>query len=175
MSGYGGKELAKAFRTVRNNTLQIAEDIPADQYDFVPAPGLRSVGALLTHIAMTAKLQEDFHRTRRLTTLQGYDFPAIIGALAAEEQKPRSKEDIIALLKGEGEQFASWLESLSPEFLDETYGDHTGANPRTRFEGLLSPKEHEMHHRAQLMLAQRLMGIVPHLTRAMQARMAARP
>ena len=38
---------------------------------------------------------------------------------------------------------------------------------------LLSPKEHEMHHRAQLMLVERLLGIVPHLTRDQQARMAA--
>jgi uncharacterized damage-inducible protein DinB len=38
---------------------------------------------------------------------------------------------------------------------------------------LLSPKEHEMHHRAQLMLVERILGIVPHLTREQQARMAA--
>jgi len=33
-------------------------------------------------------------------------------------------------------------------------------------------KEHEMHHRAQLMLIERVLGIVPHLTREMQARFA---
>jgi uncharacterized damage-inducible protein DinB len=38
---------------------------------------------------------------------------------------------------------------------------------------LLSPKEHEMHHRAQLMVVERMLGIVPHLTREQQARMAA--
>jgi uncharacterized damage-inducible protein DinB len=38
---------------------------------------------------------------------------------------------------------------------------------------LLSPKEHEMHHRAQLMVVERMVGIVPHLTREQQARMAA--
>jgi uncharacterized damage-inducible protein DinB len=38
---------------------------------------------------------------------------------------------------------------------------------------LLSVKEHEMHHRAQLMLMERMNGIVPHITRAMQERMAA--
>ena len=173
MTGYGGRELANSFRTVRRNTLQIARDIPADKYDFVPAPGVRSVRATLVHIAMSARLQEDFHRTKRLTTLQGYDFPTFIGALHAEEQKPRSKDEIIALLESEGQQFASWLETLTPEFLAETYGDHAGENPRTRFEGLLSPKEQEMHHRGQLMLVERMVGIVPHLTQAMQARMAA--
>ena len=36
----------------------------------------------------------------------------------------------------------------------------------------LSVKEHEMHHRGQLMLIERMIGIVPHLTRQMQERMA---
>jgi uncharacterized damage-inducible protein DinB len=39
---------------------------------------------------------------------------------------------------------------------------------------LLSPKEHEMHHRGQLMLMQRMIGLTPHLTRQMAERMAQR-
>ena len=46
------------------------------------------------------------------------------------------------------------------------------AASKTRFEMLLSPKEHEMHHRGQLMTLQRMIGLVPHLTRHMQERMA---
>ncbi len=37
---------------------------------------------------------------------------------------------------------------------------------------LLGAKEHEMHHRGQLMIVQRMIGLVPHLTRQMQERMA---
>jgi uncharacterized damage-inducible protein DinB len=37
----------------------------------------------------------------------------------------------------------------------------------------MSVKEHEMHHRGQLMLMERIIGITPHLTREMQARFAA--
>ena len=33
-------------------------------------------------------------------------------------------------------------------------------------------KEHELHHRAQLMTVQRMIGLVPHITRQMQERMA---
>ena len=43
---------------------------------------------------------------------------------------------------------------------------------KSRFEMLLGVKEHEMHHRAQLFLIERMIGIVPHLTRARQERMA---
>jgi uncharacterized damage-inducible protein DinB len=94
--------------------------------------------------------------------------------LRAEEATPRSKAEIIALLEKEGDSFASWLETLDPEFLAETFTDPMGENARTRFESILSAKEHEMHHRGQLMLIERMLGIVPHLTRAMQERMAAR-
>ena len=39
MNYYGAKEIAASFRTVRNNTLKIAEDIPEDKYSFRPAEG----------------------------------------------------------------------------------------------------------------------------------------
>ena len=49
-----------------------------------------------------------------------------------------------------------------------------GSQPtaKTRFEMLLGTKEHEMHHRGPLMLMQRMIGLVPHLTRLMQERAA---
>ena len=93
-----------------------------------------------------------------------------MGRFGAKEKEPRTKAEIIALLTSEGERFAGWLASLTPEFLAETFTDTTGENPRTRLESLLSPKEHEMHHRAQLMLMERMLGIVPHLTRQRQQR-----
>ena len=39
---------------------------------------------------------------------------------------------------------------------------------------IMNVKEHEMHHRGQLMLIERIIGVVPHLTRQMQERMAQR-
>lgn len=40
--------------------------------------------------------------------------------------------------------------------------------PSARFEMLLDSKEHEMHRRGQLMVIERMLGIVPHVTRHMQ-------
>jgi uncharacterized damage-inducible protein DinB len=175
MHGYGSADLAAAFRTVRKNTLLIAEDIPEDKYAFVAVPGVRSVRDMLSHIAFASMIQEDMHRVNRITTLKGYDFGAIVGRAAAAEKKPQTKAEVIATLKTEGEKFAGWLESLTPEFLAETFTDPTGEIKRTRFESLLGVKEHEMHHRAQLMLIERMVGIVPHLTREREARVRQRP
>jgi hypothetical protein len=43
-----------------------------------------------------------------------------------------------------------------------------GRVTKKRFEMLLGTKEHEMHHRAQLTVIERLLGGVPHLTRRRQ-------
>jgi len=66
------------------------------------------------------------------------------------------------------------IDGLSDDFLAESFNQPPGMAPatKTRFEMIMSMKEHEMHHRAQLMLMQRMIGIVPHLTRQAQERMA---
>ena len=79
-----------------------------------------------------------------------------------------------SFLKAEGDKFASFLEGLQESFLGEQVTMPPGAAPasKSRFEMLLGAKEHEMHHRAQLMTLQRMIGQVPHLTRQMQERFA---
>jgi uncharacterized damage-inducible protein DinB len=168
---YGGKELANAFRTVRKNTIQVAEDIPEDKYDHVAAPEVRSVKRMLTHVAIAPRIWEEVNR-KGLTTLVGFDFFGKIDEFNAEEAKERTKAQIVELLRTEGDRFAAWLETLTPEFLAESVTEPDGKTARTRFERLLGAKEHEMHHRAQLMLIERQLGIVPHLTRQFQERMA---
>src|SRR5215831_16814813 len=167
MIRYGGKELADAFRTVRKNTVQVAEDIPESKYDFVAAPEVRPVGKMLTHVAISTRIWEKVHR-EKLTTLVGFDFFALMDEFNAEENKSRTKAEIVQLLRSEGEKFASWVETLTPEFLAEMVTEPDGKTEKTRFERLLAAKEHEMHHRAQLMLIERQLGIVPHLTRQFQ-------
>jgi uncharacterized damage-inducible protein DinB len=169
---YGGKELAESFRTVRKNTLAIAEDIPEDKYDFRPIPGTRSVGELLAHIAVSPVFQQKIHADERRTTLVGVDFPALMQRMQAEEKAPRTKAQVIELLTKNGEVWAKWLGDVDDNFLGEVVTMPPGGTPpaRTRFDMLLSVKEHEMHHRGQLMLIERILGIVPHLTRRMQER-----
>jgi uncharacterized damage-inducible protein DinB len=174
MDYYGAQELAASFRTVRKNTLVIAEDIGEAHYGFRVAPDTRTVGQTLVHIARVCELQEHVHGARRLTTLEGFDFMGFIGPLIADEQTPRTKEQIVALLRESGDRFSNWLEGLSGECLGERVNMPPGMTPpsKSRFEMILGVKEHEMHHRGQLMVMERLIGVVPHLTREFQARMA---
>jgi len=175
MTYYGGKELAESFRTVRKNTLVIANEIGENHYGFRPAPETRTVANLLVHIAVGGRLQYQIQAVEKRTTLDGFDFPAFFGGVVAEEQKHRSRAEIVSLLQTEGDKFAAWLASLSDDFLGQRVAMPAGATPasKSRFEMILGVKEHEMHHRGQLMVIERLIGVVPHLTRDMQARMAA--
>jgi uncharacterized damage-inducible protein DinB len=172
MTSYGGKELASAFRTVRKNTIQVAEDIPEQHYNHVPAPDCRSVARMLTHVAIATQIWDEIHRKQRLTTLVGLNFLGMRDRFDAEEAKTRSKAEILDLLRTDGEQFAAWLDTLTPEFLAEMVTEPDGKSAKSRLERLLGAKEHEMHHRAQLMLIERQLGIVPHLTRQFQERLA---
>jgi uncharacterized damage-inducible protein DinB len=172
MQVYDAKDLGSAFRTVRGNTIQIAEEIPEEKYDFRPAEGSRSVAETLRHIAVAPMWGIDVHG-QRLTLLTFEMFKEGMAKQAAEEAKLVTKADILAALKENGETYASFVESLSEEALADRVGFASGPHTKSRFEMVLSAKEHEMHHRAQLMLEERMLGIVPHLTRAMQERMAA--
>ena len=175
MTYYGAKELAASFRTVRKNTIIIAEEIGEEQYGFRATPETRTVAATLVHIALIPKVTEQIHKVDRRTTLVGFDFPAFMGKLIADAEKPRDKQQIVAMLKEDGDRFANWLDGLSDDFLGQQVAFPPGMTPssKSRFEMILGVKEHEMHHRAQLMLMERMIGIVPHLTRELHARMAA--
>jgi uncharacterized damage-inducible protein DinB len=158
---------------VRQNTLKIAEDIPESKYEFTPAPDCRAIGKTLVHIALGTGFQ--YHiQSNKITDMKQVNFPELMQKIMAEEAKPRTKAETIAFLKAEGDKFAAFLESLPESLLAEQVQmpPQAGGAMKSRFEMLLGAKEHEMHHRAQLMTMQRMIGQVPHLTRQMQERMA---
>jgi uncharacterized damage-inducible protein DinB len=175
MTYYGAKELARSFRTVRNNTIKIAEEIPEEKYGFRPAEGCRSIAETLVHIAVMSRVPEQIHVVEHRSTLVGFDFFGLMGKLQAEVKVARTKAQVLELLRNEGEKYAKLLEGASEAFLGEQVEYPEGMEPRvkSRFEMLVAPKEHEMHHRGQLMVVERMLGITPHLTRQMAERIAA--
>ena len=174
MKYYSAQDLAGAFRTVRNNTIKIAEDIPAEHYGFRVSPESSSVAETLAHITAAPRWSKSMH-TQRITHPDFATFRAGHEELMKYQATLTTKAQILDALRTGGEEFATWLGTLNDDLLAERVYFPEGAQPpsKTRFEMLLSPKEHEMHHRAQLMVVERMLGIVPHLTREQQARMAA--
>jgi len=167
MNYYGPKDMANSWRTVRKNTIQVAEDIPEDKFSFRAAPDTMSIGEVLAHLAATPHWANQCHFVDQKVAVTMDDFGKWMGEVSVVSKSLASKAEIVAALKADGEAFAAGLESMTDEKLAEKVTFPNGE--KTRFEMLLGVKEHEMHHRAQLFLMERMIGIVPHLTRARQA------
>lgn len=160
---YGAKQLAASFRTVRQNTIQVAEDIPEEKYSFTPSDGARSVGQTLAHVAVSTRMWQEAHAAGT-TKMYEYDWASAFVELESEEKKKRTKKELVDLLRNEGDRFARFLEELSDDKLAEQITEDPSQPNKSRLESLMSAKEHEMHCRGQLMLMERMLGIVPHLT-----------
>lgn len=168
---YSAKDMAQSFRTVRKNTIQVAEDIPDEQYAFRATPDTRTVAEMLAHIAVSTWWAVQVHGVERKSHVGFDDWTRFRTESETMEKTLTTKAEILETLRQRGEAFASLLEGMSDEQLAEQVSFPQPVHPpsRTRFEMLLSVKEHEMHHRGQLMLIERLIGIVPHLSRPRQA------
>jgi uncharacterized damage-inducible protein DinB len=172
MTYYSGKDLGRSFMTVRKNTIQIANEIPEDKYAFRAAPETRTVAETLQHVVGYPTWQHKLHGQDKKTFVSFEDFGTYIGAATKYGATLTTKAAIIKALETDGQAFASFLESLDDAALAQiiSFPDPANHPAKTRFEMLMGVKEHEMHHRAQLMLVQRHLGIIPHLTRARMAR-----
>ena len=167
MHGYGAKNLAESWRTVRKNTIQIAEDIPEDQYGFRATVDTMTVSEMLAHLATGTYWAEQAHFVESVDDISVEKFGEWFGEIGKMGVALSDKHAILDSLRTRGEAFAVQLEAMTDPQLEEMVSLPGGS--KSRFEMLLGVKEHEMHHRAQLMLLERMIGIVPHLTRARQA------
>ena len=94
MTYYGGKDLAAAFRTVRENTIKIAEEIPENKYDFKPAPDCRSGRADAgAHRGQHRHFSLHIH-TNKITDMKTVNFMELFQKFTAEETKPRTKAEL---------------------------------------------------------------------------------
>src|ERR1019366_5121808 len=148
MTYNGPKEMAASFRTVRANTIKIAEEIPEESYSYRAAPECRSVAETLIHIAVGARLQEQIHITEHRDTLVGFDFFSFMGRQAAEEQVVRSKAEILKMLRAEGEKYAKALGGSPGVFRGGDPTSPGGVVPpgKAAFEDIIPPKEPENPH-----------------------------
>jgi uncharacterized damage-inducible protein DinB len=166
MSPYEPQQLASAIRTVRKNTIIVAEDIPEESYGYRVTPDSRSVAETLLHIASAPQIDYYVHGSDPISSIEDFQlFGTILREAPINENLPYSKAQIIDLLRTDGEKWAELVERIPQPKADELVTMPNGAPSKSRFELLQGTKEHEMHHRAQLMVVERLLGVVPHLTR----------
>ena len=157
------EETLEAWRDVRDGIVAEVQNIPADQFDFRPAPDVRSVRELVQHILevammMTAEL------TRPDTNLRRAPFVRLVRMYAAPAYEATTKDELVSLLQSqvlEGTRaFRRCGELALLQFMERFDGEQG-----TKLQWLHHGIAQEMYHRGQLALYARLLGLEPALTR----------
>lgn len=161
------EETLEGWRDVREGLIEEVENIPADRFDFRPTPEVKSVTELVQHILEVA-LMMSAELTRSDTDFQRAPWPQLLDLYAAPVRAAASKKALLELLH-------STIEEAEQRFLDAgelhmlQFITRFDGEPGTRLAWLYHGIAHEMYHRGQLVLYERLLGIEPALTRRIES------
>lgn len=136
------------FGSIRRRTLNYARVVPSDQIDWAPEEGEFTCADILRHIAAAEQMFVG-------VVTQGH------WHYGGHDDSHQSIESLLQLLEDTHRQTMLALQAVPDSELDQ---------PRPAFEGdaqikvwrwLMAMAEHEIHHRSQLAMYLRLMGITP--------------
>src|SRR5437879_2851567 len=160
--------VVESWKTVRQDTAQAVEDLPAAELDFKPVEGVMTFREIARHIleaghALAGLLLdgvENMATPQFRESLQKYivELPATPDGVA-----------LATALRGSIELRASQLALQPAEFYEQVITRFDGQRV-TRLEMIQFVKEHELTHRAQLFVYLRLKGVVPCTTRRRMAK-----
>jgi uncharacterized damage-inducible protein DinB len=139
-------DVERAYSEVKNNILRSAEKMPAENYDFRPAPRVRTFGQILGHIAQEQYLYF-------CAPIKGEQKSVDI------ERTRTTKSDLIAALK---DSFA-YCDSVYDKMTDAeaTQIVNTGGSPSMKLRLLWMNIVHDESHYGNLVTYLRMKGIVP--------------
>jgi uncharacterized damage-inducible protein DinB len=159
-------EAIEAWEDGRRGTIEEAENIPANRYDFRPTPEVRSVSGLLIHI-MEVSLIMAGELTREDANLRRYPWPKLIAHYSKPIDGLTTKRELVAALRRTLKDGTAAIRKAGEiHFLQQILRyDGLKATRLAWFHHIIA---HEYYHRGQLALCQRLMGIKPALTKRIE-------
>lgn len=138
-------------------TLEIAEAMPTEKYNFRPTDSVRSFGEQMAHIAISSKFLIDlFLKGEPMPSQEDFAASAII-----EKEMGVSKEACIKALTDAYNLVTTTYENMSDDQLSETFVvPFDPAQPSFAKEKAFQfIGEHTAHHRGQALVALRIQGI----------------
>ncbi|MGH7723929.1 MAG: DinB family protein [Candidatus Eiseniibacteriota bacterium] len=160
------EETLESWRGVREGLMAEVRLVPADRFDFRPAPGTRSVRELVQHILEFASIMTG-ELTRPDANLMRAPWPKMIRKYGGSVARAKTKRELLALL-------ASQIEDAERKFREPgelsllQLMTYFNGRPGTRYEWWHHGIAHEEYHRGQLALYVRMLGLVPALTRLIE-------
>jgi uncharacterized damage-inducible protein DinB len=159
-------ETIEGWWDVRNGLIAEVNNIPAAKFGFRPVPQVRSVREMVQHILEIAMMMTG-ELTRPDTNLRRAPWPQLLRRYAGPAYRATTKAQLLKLLK-------SQMQDAERRF--RAAGELALFQFHTRFDGKQGTKyawwhhgiAQEEYHRGQLATYQRLMGIVPALTKRIQ-------
>ena len=153
--------LISLWKDVRAGLISEVERIPADQFSFKATEQTRSIAEVLQHIIQAQKFLVG-ETCRENTNLARQSFPEHVKEYGGNVTNVSDKDGLLALLRSSLEDACVAMNDHSDQ-LDVMM---------TRFDGKQVTKEafltfamsHEMYHRGQLTVYERLLNIEPVLT-----------
>ena len=135
------------FENIRSRTMRVIGSIPREQYDWRPAPGMFSFADLIRHLA----------------AIERYMFCENVQGLPSRypghgEELAKGPEEVLAYIERMHEESIAILKSLSDEDLSKPCTTPGGAT-MPRWKWLRAMIEHEAHHRGQIFMMLRMIGI----------------
>ena len=160
------EETIEGWWDIRSGLIAEVRNIPAGKFDFRPVPEVRNVREMVQHILEIAMMMTG-ELTRPDTNLRRYPWPKLLQHYAAPAYRATTKPELVQLLGAQ-------LKDAERKF--RAAGELALFQFHTRFDGRQGTKfawwhhgiAQEEYHRGQLATYQRLMGIVPALTRAIR-------
>src|SRR5262245_36734943 len=154
--------LMSNWKDVRGGLIEEANNIPERHYSFCAAPETRSVAAIIQHIIEAQKVIVS-EACRPDTNLMRQPFAAAIQQYAPEVGAVSDKNGLLGLLNDSQKWADQTIRSCGEGALGQSMKRFDGAE-MTKMNMLNFIISHEMYHRGQITVYERLLGIEPALT-----------
>jgi len=149
------------WKDARAGLIHEVEKIPEDQFSFRATPDTRSIAELLQHIISSQKILVG-ETCRENTNLMRQSFVAHAQEYAPGMSEVTDKNGLLELLRSSMDEAETCLSSYGDK-LDQTMTRLDG-QPTSKSAFLTFALSHEMYHRGQLTVFERLLNIEPVLT-----------
>ena len=154
--------LVETWKDFRKGLIAEVEQIPEDKFDFRATPETRSIAELLQHVVEVQKMVIG-EAGRADGNMRRQSFADHINEFAPEVKGVTDKHGLLEMLRSSMEVCEANIRSIS-DLMQGTMGGIDG-KPTPKLKAVNFVISHEMYHRGQLTVYERLINLEPALTR----------